>query len=365
MVVAAFSQASNISALFFSKMHLWMPFISRPKWEMQLIGPFSKPGADVKLLLFAMKLLLWSPGSDGDSRDPTTAEYLIMKTLLSSAESIGVLSLEMLQAAILLTIYEYAHTIYPAAYISIGTCVRYGQALGIDKQRREDMDSRNSNFDQQEERRRAWWAVVILDRVISRSHTGPEPRPDDLLPIRDEDWVEGNIDPDRFYQVSRHPSTEMGMFAQLAQAAFLLGRVYRWKNCPTGDAQFDNAEKTQLEISLQALINLAYEEKSERPMLIYPQIALCFNGLMVLHTARTESISVAPTAEPCVASIVAAGVTASCTLQLLRPIAEGPPMHTGLSSRREPWPSNKLSLYVFTAPIPSRLRLSELDTAYD
>jgi hypothetical protein len=345
IVLDAFTQAQVVSARFFNWAHLWMPFISKPKWEIQLTGPFSRPRTDVKLLLFAMKLLLWSPGCDRESRDPTTTDYLTIKTLLSRAESAGILSLEMLQATALLTIYEYSHAIYPAAYVSIGTCIRYSQALGIDKQRRQDIDADNFGLEEQEERRRVWWAIIILDRVISRSHTGPDPRPDDLLPVHDHEWDGGNISPKRIYQVSEPSCTEMGMFARLAQAAFLLGRVYRWKNHPTGDIEFDHAEKLQLEMSLRVLINLTYVEGSERLMLMCSQIALCFNALVTLHTEEDNLAVQAPglCTTPTTSSastghcgVETPGVAAAGTLQSLWAVAQESSMNTILLYKQEP-----------------------------
>ena len=102
---------------------------------------------------------------------------------------------------ILTAIYEYAHAIYPAAYITIGTCARYGL-----------------------ERRRFWWAIVILDRVVAQwSPTSPDPRAGDLLPVDDQAWDDENIDTSRISPVSSPLNTNMGMFARLSQLHISLG----------------------------------------------------------------------------------------------------------------------------------------------
>ena len=72
----------------------------------------------------------------------------------------------MLQAAVLIAVYEVGHAIYPAAYLTIGACARYGTMLGIDKLGLDLMgDSLGPlSWIEVEERRRVWWAVVLLDR---------------------------------------------------------------------------------------------------------------------------------------------------------------------------------------------------------
>ena len=76
----------------------------------------------------------------------------------------GMLSVSLLQSMILGAIYELGHAIYPAGYMSIGSCVKLGMALDLEKQCRSDPDSRTSDVEEQEEQRRVWWVIYILDR---------------------------------------------------------------------------------------------------------------------------------------------------------------------------------------------------------
>lgn len=73
------------------------------------------------------------------------------------------MSLHVLQATIFIALYEMGHAIYPAAYLTVGACARYGIALGLDK-----LMTDNSGFDTSlmeiEEKRRSWWGVLALDR---------------------------------------------------------------------------------------------------------------------------------------------------------------------------------------------------------
>jgi Fungal specific transcription factor domain len=339
-VLEAFKDADAISASFFSWVHLWMPIVPIEKWKAQLTGPLVRPRIDVKILLFAMKLVLWAPGPSPELREPRRQDYFTLKDLCLQAEMAGMLSLELLQALILLTIYEYSHAIYPAAYISIGACARYGQAMGIDKQRQVEIDAQKFDLEEQEERRRVWWSVVILDRMISRSSTTPEPRPDDLLPVHDQAWDDGKIDPSRIYPVSSPASTNMGMLARLAQSAFLLGRVYRWKVYPTGNAQFDEEEKQQLDRALRALLTLTYEEGATRFMPVCPQTALCFSALITLHSQPGNPDPFGPSFSMQNSLDATPHQTSSTMVEiltLLRPIAQESKMNTVLFFRKTSW----------------------------
>lgn len=57
--------------------------------------------------------------------------YLCAKRLISVLEGSGTISLHVLQGALLVAWYEYGHAIYPAAWMTAGWCVRYGDLLGI------------------------------------------------------------------------------------------------------------------------------------------------------------------------------------------------------------------------------------------
>lgn len=131
---------------------------------MHMMNPLTRPRPDVKLLLCAMSLISWSPYQHGMRSTPRTSEYLSLKRAFLDAELAGLLTIPLLQAMILTSVYELGHAIYPAAYISIGSCVRLGLALELEKQSQQRLDLTLSEMEEAEEERRVWWAVVILDR---------------------------------------------------------------------------------------------------------------------------------------------------------------------------------------------------------
>lgn len=192
--------SSRIAAEFFSSVHGWLPIISKQKLLRDLQSPV--PMSSQRLVLyFCMDLIARVPQDtgmkpyplsdqypvpevvgeppmlsrittpserrlDGTARNPRSEEYFAVKSVFQDAEHTGILSIEHLQALVLVTVYELGHGIYPAAYFSISTCVRYGMTLGIDKQRVQDIAFSSYDFEELEERRRIWWVIYILDRLV-------------------------------------------------------------------------------------------------------------------------------------------------------------------------------------------------------
>jgi hypothetical protein len=208
----------------------WLPILSSKHFVNNVLQPLHVLPSDVLLLLACMRVMAWAPSG---ALDPRTPSYSAAKRSLLEAEIAGVLSLPMLQALIILNLYEIAHAIYPAAYLSIGSCSRYGMALGVDRQAELDLNGRDLSLLEQEERRRAWWVVVILDRYMNlsfpdRSLSTKDPEPGDLLPIDDQPWEGAMVDAPQFFTAASPADVRMGSFARLAQSTYLLSRVLSW-----------------------------------------------------------------------------------------------------------------------------------------
>jgi hypothetical protein len=145
---------------FFSNVHPWMPFVSKDWAYKHILSHLSPVHADSTLLLLSIKLINWAPLT---SANPKTPVYTAAKRLLLELETAGSFSIRIVQAGLLIGLYELGHCIYPAAYMSLGACVRHAVALGFDKDIKPD-NSTGLPWDQVEERRRVWWAILILDR---------------------------------------------------------------------------------------------------------------------------------------------------------------------------------------------------------
>ena len=150
----------------FATTQSWMPILSKKKIYHELASDQSGYPSDFIILLYCMKLLMWWP-LEHDRHvniDGRTAAYSTATRLLHEAEAAGILKLQLLQARLLVCLYELGHGIYPAAYLSVGACARYGMALGVDRTNEVPQSNDVADPVDLEEMRRSWWAIIILDR---------------------------------------------------------------------------------------------------------------------------------------------------------------------------------------------------------
>lgn len=204
---------------FFEHIHSWMPFISKKRFYDLYLPSSFQSRSDVVLLLLSLKLITTLPPTN--PRNPRTSLYHAVKHFHLEVEGSSTFSLLVLQAAVLLALYELGHAIYPAAFLTVGICTRYAHALGINCSG--SLQTRSVlTLVEVEERRKTWWAIVILDRLVPSSFyplydklatiIGPifddhcsfvnigcpgrpfataDPRPNGLLPADDTAWDQG------------------------------------------------------------------------------------------------------------------------------------------------------------------------------
>lgn len=90
----------------------------------------ARGGPDLALLFLTMKLVTTTPPPELVSAADLPL-YRISKQFMALLEAAGTASLLYLQAMILIALYEHGHAIFPAAWMSVGNCVRYAAMLGL------------------------------------------------------------------------------------------------------------------------------------------------------------------------------------------------------------------------------------------
>ncbi|KAL2698184.1 hypothetical protein AAEP93_010894 [Penicillium crustosum] len=251
---------------FFKHIHQWMPFISKKRFYDLYLQPAFRSRPDIVLLLLALKLITTFP--------PAVEESF---------------SILVLQAGVLIALYELGHGIYPAAFLSIGACARYAHALGINVSRTAP-NRRVLTLVEVEERRRVWWAIVILDRFVSigcpgRPFATADPKLDDYLPADDAAWDQGTVKPDRFSTLSSPMTGHMSKFALLCQAARLLGQVLHHLST---DFTSEDDVWIQLDRTLQSMLAAALNIDCPD----YDQITFVYSAIVALYTPWLSSDAV-------------------------------------------------------------------------
>jgi hypothetical protein len=165
------------ASTYFETIHTWMPIISKKRFYDHHLQPTFYFHADITLLLLSMKLI--TSMLPDELANPRTPAYNAAKHFYLEIEASGVMSIQVLQAGLLLSLYELGHAIYPSAYLSIGACARYAYALGINKDANIQV-SKVLTLVELEENRRVWWGIVILDR-FEFSHLLPLSKNDSAL----------------------------------------------------------------------------------------------------------------------------------------------------------------------------------------
>ncbi|KAI4168674.1 MAG: hypothetical protein LQ348_007455 [Seirophora lacunosa] len=277
-----------IARLYFERVHPFFHFISNKNFYEHFPSAYAPLMSVSTILVACMKLVSWTPREDS-RKEPKSTSYLVIKRTLVETDIAGLWSLQLLQAMILVSLYEIGHAIYPAAYTSIGTCTRYALALGINESLTVPIHSPEVMVLEQEEKRRAWWAIIILDRFVNsgypkRPPTTQDPPADALLPTDDAVFDSGNVVFDRLYTVSTPADTGMGSFARLAQATYLLGRVFR-HICELRVDIMHQEEGMQLNGQLQRLLEVSASENE-----ISAATSICSSALMTLSDPNCASL---------------------------------------------------------------------------
>jgi hypothetical protein len=165
----------SIATAFFATTHPWLPIVSKQTYYRSLLNPLSGRKLELTLITLSMKLSGSAPEAGLREIAARSSLYTSTKALHANVEGAGMISITVLQANLLIALYEMSHAIYPAAYLTVGACARYGLALGLH-------DSASIHgapgllcWNDVEERRRVWWAVLTFDRCVSCLTSPKEP----------------------------------------------------------------------------------------------------------------------------------------------------------------------------------------------
>lgn len=276
---------------YFENPHKYFPVVSKIRLYQHLANPLHEPGADIALLFLAMKL---SIDEIPEGMPPHTQLYQDVKSFCNYVEAQNGFSIQMMQALLLISLYETGHAIYPAAYLSIGHAARLGHAMGLHERSVPQMLPRCTTWTEQEERRRVWWGVVILDRFINIGHRGKpfassDPSLDTHLPTDDSSWDRGQMLATTPLALSASQTIRAAPFARTCQSSHLLGKVIRHLNDTHLPIDYKFDEALQLNRTIRALASLLPNEAEDDDPTVRPTLctsmAICYSALLTLYDA--------------------------------------------------------------------------------
>ncbi|KAK7427998.1 hypothetical protein QQZ08_005429 [Neonectria magnoliae] len=147
-------------AAYFSSVHTWLPITSRKRLMYELS---TDPPDDAYLMLLVLCMKICTPGDETQPKE--SSSYKLAKSLCSTAEIEGYVSIRLVQSLVLLAVYEYCHAIHPAAFLTISRAARLGILMGLqDRKNSPQLFKPPETWTLREEHRRTWWAIFVLDR---------------------------------------------------------------------------------------------------------------------------------------------------------------------------------------------------------
>ncbi|KAK8110302.1 uncharacterized protein PG998_006759 [Apiospora kogelbergensis] len=254
----------DVSSRYFHTLHLYIPIISRPRFHDKLVTLGATPSADLSVLLLSMHLATLVPptqdqqdsfsnrylhGGIGDSVSTETNSqslYLTAKYLFAQVQCTLPPSVHLIQAGLLIAIYEYTRGQPDQALITISLCARLAYAARIYQSagvHANSLDGRRTRSEAREEAN-TWWGIVIYERAALCEATvpdqplvtsmldpdGPLPSESAVLDLSDtEPYLSFPIPEGEEYplcsRLSALKEADTGEFGRVAQASWLLGQV--------------------------------------------------------------------------------------------------------------------------------------------
>lgn len=180
----------EISVRYFQGVHTFVPIISRRQFHARLLSFGANLQADFALLVLCVALLVSSPdsfdvlGPQGPHRIEDLTLYTATKSLTAQAQALCAPTTRLVQAGVLLSVYEYAHGHPEQAFVTIGSSARMAYAAQL---RSIPAFARNApsqiDWTIAEEEINTWWGIRICERYVPC----PQPYPPRL-------WAHGGIE---------------------------------------------------------------------------------------------------------------------------------------------------------------------------
>lgn len=173
----------DICARYFQGFHPYLPIICRTRFNNNLISLGAAPSADFSVLLLTICLITHAPAlgyQSGHGAARSTEQqslYLTARSLFAQVQVSCSPSVFLIQAGLLLALYEYRHSRPDDAFVTIAGIARMAYATRINVCDRHQtqmthISGENGDIDlllQGEEAANTWWGIVVYERFVLSS----------------------------------------------------------------------------------------------------------------------------------------------------------------------------------------------------
>lgn len=156
----------HVVASYFGGVNTWFTIIERSSFTAAVEAMWETPSAETAVLLVCMRLILRAPTDNAAAAGMADSLYLSAKTMLSLVQSKVPLSIPLLQAELIVAMYEYSHSMPQQAYMTVGRCFQITKAFGWHyepfwSEERQSLAPAHLKLCSI-----LWWAVVYIDWYI-------------------------------------------------------------------------------------------------------------------------------------------------------------------------------------------------------
>ncbi|OGM46450.1 hypothetical protein ABOM_004554 [Aspergillus bombycis] len=271
----------DISVRYFQGIHRYLPIISRKRFHDYLIHVGAFPPASFSVLLLSICLVTYHPEilPKNPQRISRESLYITIKLVFTQIQAVFPPTVHLIQAGVLLALYEYAHGKPDDAFLSISGCARMGYATGLHHERPTHLH----HYTKEEEMVNTWTGIIVLERLFfCELSARDQPFATNMSTHPQLTASEGDNKNDNMsrFQASK-ASIEMQGLGYSAQAAWLLDRVLKATKGPNMNTQFDQLD--ELGSSLQVLLGLLLEQCQDVWGVFCGATAIAIRALFILH----------------------------------------------------------------------------------
>jgi len=151
-------------ARYFITVHMWYPILVKEEFYDRLENIKSMPMADFSILVFNIYYLGQIYRQPPRQKEDLKQLHRKAKSLHYLLVSAGRRSITLVQAGLLLALYEHTQALHDDAFQTIGICARMGYTLGFHKTLSPDAFPGDRDNKERDYQRLVWWGIIILER---------------------------------------------------------------------------------------------------------------------------------------------------------------------------------------------------------
>ena len=146
----------SVTSTYFRTIDVWLPIIERGRCMKRLESIGTDHNVELASLLLCMYLVTRPPGNSPGIKEMQSSIYFDAKALITALTGAGRSSIEVIQGALLISLYEQGHGMIEAAQLTMAVCSRMAMKMKVEIEATTNVQ--NTEFGL------LWWGIITLDR---------------------------------------------------------------------------------------------------------------------------------------------------------------------------------------------------------